>query len=272
MAYVQYVTSASKNFVTSAAKNFKVFDSQDNLYYDSIGLVDSTLTSGTITTGNFTANGGATNTSATISQNTGHYATFSQSTSAGIRFDLTTAKTINFALVYLSGGLSGHTIKIFGSDTAGSSYSELASYTTLIQGWNNITVSGTNIYYVLQIEKGTVGMQVNEVIMGESLLPDPRHDLQNKVASTPIVSIKESYSGVEYTNQMGVTKDSWDLSWLNINSTLKTTLEAVRDNSEMKGSKLCYFDSSVYNYVSLDGLTFTEIASGRFSTSLRMIT
>jgi hypothetical protein len=234
-----------------------------------VGTSEATVTEGTVSAGTFSTSSNNSNLSALTDQQIGPYATFSGSTASGVRFDLSSSKACDFAQVYLSGTISGHTLRIYGSDTAGSGYTEVTSTTIVKQEWNLLSLSGTYRYWVFQAEKATVNLQIHEIILGESLVPAVKYSLGSKIDPMPLVRMFESYSGVEYVNQYGATKTRFEFTWDNISDSLKSDLETLRTNVESK--HFIYYDDKEY-YVSLDGLNFTEIASGRWSTTMTMTT
>ena len=92
----------------------------------------------------------------------------------------------------------------------------------------------------------------------------------NKLGEEFGTDVITSYGGNEYSNKRHNPKTTWSWNWSNISSSMKTSLENVRD-SVQDHKKFLYYDETSYHYVRMGKpLEFTEVAYQRYSTNIKL--
>ena len=240
-------------------------------YYDSVGLTESTITAGAYSSGNFSvAASNVTNEHYIIDQSLGQAVT-SFDDEDTIRIDLSSAKAIDFTLIYMKASDS-QPLKIYQSTSGTSSLVEIGSIGTseLNSGWNlEAFTSASKRYWFIRANDGQVG-NMSEVILGTKLTFENEPDIgiaQQEIFAT---DINKSYGGVEYANKRHNPQSTWTLNFANISSTFKGNLASM-ESDVTNFKKFVYYDGSAYHYVRLDApIKFTEVAYQRFSASLKL--
>ena len=192
---------------------------------------------------------------------------------AGIRLDSGSDQNVDFVAFYLSSTLSGLTVKLYGSDDASSSYTELASKADPGTGWHVVTFSQVSKrYFVLQIEDTSTfsSKEIAEVIIGTKYDFDVNFDLNNKIGEEFGTDVMTSYGGQEYANKRHEPKTTWNWNWSYLSSSQKTSLDSL-NSSVQDYKKFIYDDEANYHYVRMvKPLDFTEVAPSVYSTSMTL--
>ena len=136
-------------------------------------------------------------------------------------------------------------------------------------GWNIRTFTEiTDRYWYVRATGGNI--DIAEIIIGKKYDFDINFDLNNKTDEEFATDIATSYSGNEYANKRYAPKTTWSWNWPNISSSMKTSLENVRD-SVQDNKKFIYYDETSYHYVRMvSPMDFTEVAHQRYSTNIKL--
>ncbi len=274
MPYIQLKTSDGKNFLTSAAKNFKVFlvTANDTVYHDSIGLAAASMTEGYISGGNFNSQSGNQYLANLTDQAVGPRARFSGSTAAGVRYDLGSNKSMDFMALYVPDQAGGYTMKLHGSTAAASGYTELKSITSPRPGWNVYTFdSGSYRYITFQVEAASIDLELSELMIGASWEPGKIFTSGTGFDIAPGVMLDMSDGGIEWPIQKADSREGYDYILAGIDSSLKSTLENVRDALDGYKKFLWYYDTTTkYVALSNNSLAFKQRAADRWDTKFIM--
>jgi hypothetical protein len=189
----------------------------------------------------------------------------------GVRYSLGSAKQSDFVAFKLTEDSLSNTFKIYGASSAAGAYTQIATSSSLEVGWNIVTFSTANYqYYVIQFEgsasTGSINsnVKVTEVIIGLKLDINLRYTSDTR-SIQPLNIITESYTGKEYSTRTNPPKSISEFNWESIPASLKTSLESVRD----KDTILIY--DTDYHFGLLSGLDINEVAHNRYSTSLSVV-
>ena len=240
-------------------------------YYDSIDLTDATITAGAYSSGSFSVSASnVTNEHYITDQSLGQSVT-SFDDEDTIRISLTSAKAVDFALIYMKADDS-QPLKIYQSTSATASLTEIASIGTseLTSGWNLESFSSaTKQYWFLRANDGSI-TDMSEVIIGSKLAFENEPDIGIATQEMYATDINTSLGGVEYANKRHEPKSTWQLNFSNISQTFKNNLVSF-EQSVTNFKKFLYYDDSSYHYVRLDSsIKFTEVAFQRYSASLKL--
>jgi len=136
-------------------------------------------------------------------------------------------------------------------------------------GWNIRTFTEiTDRYWYVRATGGDI--TPSEIIIGKKYDFDVNFDLNNKLGEEFGTDVITSYGGNEYSNKRHNPKTTWDWKWSNISSSMKTSLEGVRD-SVQDHKKFIYYDETSYHYVRMvSPMDFTEVAYQRYSTNIKL--
>lgn len=241
-------------------------------YYDSVNLLDATISAGTISSTTFTLNNGAvTNEHYIIDQSIGQAVT-SFDVGNMIRIDLGSSYSgsVDF-LLHHNKNTSGDAdnLGFYNSSSATSTGSRTHLDTTTPFGWSLIGISNSSRYQFIESQEGTFG-GLTEVIIGSALTFENEPDIGIATQEIFATDLNTSLGGVEYANKRHEPKTTWQLNFSNISQTFKNNLVSFeQDVTNFK--KFVYYDDSSYHYVRLDSpIKFTEVAFERFSASLKL--
>ena len=245
--------------------------------YDSIKLMDSTLTVGSISGGSFSSGSNPTNKERLVDQSIlNGISSFGSNT---VKFVLSAGADPDIIAIYLSSANVGGTfdIDVYGatSDTVGSSK---ASISTEDSGWFTATITntGNQTHWFVDSTNPATDNIFNECIIGKKLDFDVNPDLSMATSEQHGVTLNTSYGGVDFATKRHDSRSQWTLNFSNISSSFKTDLESMRDSLVGPFQPFLYYNdegSGSYNWVRMtdDSLSFTEIAHQRYSTSISMI-
>ena len=237
--------------------------------YDSIGFSEATVQAGTASGSTFTPSSGAvTDEHRATDQSIGSAIT-SFNVQDTIRFDLGSSQTANVIAVNFNGEETDQFKVYTGASTTAMGTAILTDdFTMTGSGWDVFTLSGTGQYWFLRSADDTF-LNMTEVIIGTKYDFDVNFDLNNKIGEEFGTDVMTSYGGQEYANKRHEPKTTWNWNWSNISSSMKTSLESVRD-SVQDHKKFIYYDETNYHYVRMSGLDFTEVAYQRYSTNISL--
>lgn len=240
-------------------------------YYDSVGLLEATITAGTLSGTTFSVSAGdITNEHYINDQSIGH-ALSSFDDEDAIRIDFGSAKAITNVLTH-NNSASDETDDLIvyyssADDDIGSSF---AINSTSPPGWDLVTASSQSArYWYIRSSAGTHS-GLTEIIMGVPLEFENEPDMGIATQEIFGTDINKSYGGVEYANKKHEPQSTWTLNFSNISQTFRNNLASMEaDVTNYK--KFVYYDDSSYHYVRLDApIKFTEVAYQRFSASLKL--
>jgi len=126
-------------------------------------------------------------------------------------------------------------------------------------------------YFILAVGGSLDGF--TEVMIGKKYEFALNYDMGTSFKEGWGVDVIESYGGSEYANKRREPKTVWSATWGNISSTMRTSLEAMRDACGGPLKKFLYYDETSYHWVRMteDSLNFTEVSNGRYSTNITLI-
>tara|TARA_R110002020_G_scaffold432798_1_gene642860 strand:+ start:7369 stop:8127 length:759 start_codon:yes stop_codon:yes gene_type:complete len=242
-------------------------------YYDTVGLLDATITAGTYnsSTNVFSvAAGEVTNEHYINDQSIGHAVT-SFEVGDMIRISLSAAQTASDILYYNNGSKDFDDLFIYAGANATGSMGLKSEIEITLAGWtaNTLTSSSNSQYWFLRSEDGTLS-GISEVILGVPLTFENEPDIGSSTQERFATDINTSLGGVEYANKRHEAQSTWTLSFKNISETFKNNLLSMQDIVQ-NYQKFVYYDGTAYNYVRLDSaINFTEVAYQRYSTSIKL--
>ena len=242
-------------------------------YYDTVGLLEATITAGTISppsTTFSTSSGAITNEHYVIDQSIGQAVTSWEDEDV-IKINLGSAKAATDFLIHsnLTSDEADDLI-VYYSSSASDIGSAFASSGTQSPGWTRINAGSQSVqYWYLRASTGELS-GITEVIMGVPLAFENEPDIGIATQEIFATDINTSIGGVEYANKRHDPQSTWTLNFSNISSTFKGNLvNFEQDVTNYK--KFVYYDDSSYHYVRLDApIKFTEVAYQRFSASLKL--
>ena len=196
-----------------------------------------------------------------------------------IQFDLGGSYACDVIAIYLSAA-SAANLELYYSSSASNMGSDSsdpsvplttspAMSTNHDAGWNIRTFTEiTDRYWYVRATGGDI--TPSEIIIGKKYDFDVNPDINNEFGEEFNTDINISYGGDEYACKKHEPKTTWLWNWPNISSSMKTSLEGVRD-SVQDNKKFLYYDETSYHYVRMGKpLEFTEVAHQRYSTNIKL--
>ena len=240
-------------------------------YYDSVELLDATITAGTYSSGNFSVSASAVTNEHYLTDQSLSQAVTSFDDEDTIRIDLLSSNAVDFITWFMSASDS-QPLKFYYSTSATSGLTEVASVSEgeLSPNWNIETFSSqSKRYWFIRCSDGTVD-NITELILGAVLSFENEPDIGIATQEIFATDLNTSLGGVEYANKRHEPKTTFQLNFSNISQTFKNNLVSFeQDVTNFK--KFVYYDDSSYHYVRLDSpIKFTEVAFQRFSASLKL--
>ena len=240
-------------------------------YYDSVGLLDATITAGTISPPNFSTSASAVTNEHRITDQSIAQSVTSFDDEDAIKIDLSSSKAVDFILWHMSGS-DADKLQFYYSTSGTNSLVNVASTQDgeLNINWNIETFSSqSKRYWFMKAHDGTVN-NITELILGSALTFENEPDIGIATQEIFATDLNTSLGGVEYANKRHEPKTTFQLNFSNISSTFKDNLVSFeQDVTNFK--KFVYYDDSSYHYVRLDSpIKFTEVAFQRFSASLKL--
>lgn len=243
-------------------------------YYDSVGLLESTLNDGTfapITNPTFSDASTITNEERAIDQSTSTAMT-SFGINDALQFNLGSAKAIDFIGVNFTASDTDDLELWYDTASSGVLEAEATSITASFpQGWTfNEFSSATKQYWTLVASSGTI-TGLSEVIMGSKLAFEVNPDIgigEQEIFGT---DINTSIGGVEYAIKRHDPKSTISMNFSNISETFKNNLQTFESHVQ-NYKKFVYSEDGTtgnFHYVRLDApIQFQEVAFQRYSASL----
>ena len=240
-------------------------------YYDSVNLLDATITAGTLSGTTFSTSASAITNEHFINDQSIGQAVSSFDDEDAIKIDFGSAKAITDVLTH-NNSTSDETdnLIIYYSSSASDIGSAFAINTTSPPGWDLVSASSQSArYWYIRSSEGTHA-GFTEVIMGVPLEFENEPDIGIATQEIFATDLNTSLGGVEYANKRHEPKTTFQLNFSNISQTFKNNLVSFeQDVTNFK--KFVYYDDSSYHYVRLDSpIKFTEVAFERFSASVKL--
>tara|TARA_R100000657_G_scaffold14948_1_gene10401 strand:- start:25 stop:777 length:753 start_codon:yes stop_codon:yes gene_type:complete len=240
-------------------------------YYDSVNLLDATITAGTLSGTTFSTSASAITNEHFINDQSIGQAVSSFGLNDAIRIDFGSAKAITDVLTH-NNSTSDETdnLIIYYNSSASDIGSAFAINETSPPGWDLVSASSQSArYWYIRSSEGTHA-GLTEVILGVPLEFENEPDIGIATQEIFATDLNTSLGGVEYANKRHEPKTTFQLNFSNISETFKNNLVSFeQDVTNFK--KFVYYDDSSYHYVRLDSpIKFTEVAFQRFSASLKL--
>ena len=188
-----------------------------------------------------------------------------------IQYALGSSATANVAAAYFTGasGGSGSIIRILSG--ASGSITNLETIAVASEaGWKvgDLTETTSDKFYIKFLNAVS---NVSEVIIGKKLNFEVEPDVNVQSSIDYNNEINTSLGGVEYAINVNPGQEVFTINFQNISNTFKTNLIAFQDANRGESKKFVYYDGTTHHWVRLARpLTFTEVADGRFSTSIQL--
>jgi hypothetical protein len=244
--------------------------------YDSINQYrsDATISEGTFATDTFTVSSIAL---------TAHERSADQNIGTAI-----TGISVNDAVCYQVGSsVSADAVAVYfnGSDGVTANNDEMTIYTgTAIDdlsssgnfgstdsGWIVKTFTEVTSKNKFCIEFNEAITNVAEILVGKKLAFEVEPDMNVQTTKDYGTTVQRSIGGVEYSINTHDGIDQITLSFQNISSTFKDSLNTMMDAIKGSNKKFLYNDGSDFYWMRMvSGLKFNEVASDRFSTQITM--
>lgn len=243
-------------------------------YYDSVGLLESTLNDGTfapITNPTFSDASTITNEERAVDQSISTAMT-SFGINDALQFNLGSAKAIDFIGVNFTASDTDNLELWYDTAASGVLEAEAISMTsTFSQGWTfGEFSSATKQYWTLVASSGTI-TGLSEVIMGSKLAFEVNPDIGIAEQEIFGTDINTSIGGVEYAIKRHDPKSTISMNFSNISETFKNNLQTFESHVQ-NYKKFVYSEDGTtgnFHYVRLDApIQFQEVAYERYSASL----
>ena len=238
-------------------------------YYDSGGLLESTLTDGTYS-GSFSSSSSITNEGRLIDQSTS-LAMSSFDYNDAVMVDFGSAKTIDFIALYFTSA-EPDSIVVYSSDDGSSGSLNTTIATDFTTGWQAFSLSsGSHRYWIVRVSTaGNAVDNASEMIIGQKLEFAINPDIGISEQEIFGTAVNRSAGGVEYAVKKHNPISTWTLNFANISSTFKASLQSME--AEVQDyKKFLWYDETNYHYVRLESpIKYTEVAYQRYSASISL--
>tara|TARA_R100000655_G_scaffold55026_2_gene93010 strand:+ start:4359 stop:5135 length:777 start_codon:yes stop_codon:yes gene_type:complete len=249
-------------------------------YYDSVGLLESTIAEGSYSTGtgnvvSFSAGESIVNPEATIDQSLLVAPTGWANTEIA-QYTLDSAKAVDFLAVYFNVDEADDVDFEFDSASSGMSDGEAVGATdTFSKGWTVFEFSEQTKQYWRIISKGAGGIVgLTEVIFGKKLQFEVNPDVGISEIETFGTTLNTSIGGIEYAVKRHEPKTNITFNFGNISETFKNSLQSM-ESAVQNHKKFIYSEdgtTGAFHYVRLASpIQFTEVSFNRFSASISLI-
>lgn len=250
-------------------------------YYDSVGLLESTLIEGAVSGGtgnviNFSAGDSVTNPERATDQSLATAVT-GWGQNDILQIDLGSAKTVDFFAVYFNAEEADDVELEFDSASTGFSDGESLDISSTFSA-NAWTVSEfseqTKQYWriIAPDSGGIVGL--TEVIIGQKLEFEFNPDLGTSDVDSFNTEVVKSIGGVEYAVKNGNPTNTLTFNFSSVSSTFKTSLISMQDEVQ-NFKKFIYSENGTtgpFHYVRLGSpIEFKEVSSNRFSCNIKLL-
>lgn len=244
--------------------------------YDSINQYrsDNTVSEGTFSGTTFTASNSLTNHERSSDQNIG-YALSGVAANDAICYQVGSAAAADVVAMRFSGDCgisvqdnSENTIRFGTALNALSGAVNFGSGST-VASWRVKSFTEVTAKTKFCVEFNDAQDNISEILIGKKLTFEVEPDVNVQSSINYRNEIQKSLGGVEYALNVNPGQEVITISFQNISATFKASLITMQDALLGEAKKFLYYDNSTYHWVRLEKpLTFTEIADGRFSTSI----
>ena len=250
-------------------------------YYDSVDLLEATLTDGTVTDIDtdskyeFTNSSSITDESNLIDQNLLTAAT-SFGFNDAIQFDLGSSKQVDFVGFYFNAEETGNAIIEVDTASSGESSARVSTITGTFSAnaWNftNFTVDTERYWRVIAPSSGGL-VGLTQIILGKKLAFEVNPDIGTGEQEIFGVDVNTSVGGIEYAVKRHEPKSTISMNFSNISETFKESLQTMEGHVQ-NYKKFVYSEASAtgpFHYVRLDSpIQFQEVAFERYSASFTL--
>ena len=244
--------------------------------YDSINQYrsDNTITEGQMTdsgTPTFSASNTLTSHERSSDQNIGTVLSGVADRDA-IEYAVGSSVTANAAAVYFTGddGVSSGTIMTFFIDTDRASLPSKGTISAVSgAGWAVTDLTETTGTKFFTEFNGSVS-NVSEILIGKKLNFEVEPDVNVQSSIDYNNEINTSLGGVSYALNVNPGQEVTTITFQNISQTFKDNLITMQNFNKANAKKMVWFDGTTHHWIRLEAMQFTEIADGRYSTTLKM--
>tara|TARA_R100000458_G_C8258177_1_gene233993 strand:- start:792 stop:1568 length:777 start_codon:yes stop_codon:yes gene_type:complete len=248
-------------------------------YYDSVGLLESTIAEGSVTGGSgnvsiFSSGDSIVNPEATIDQSVLVAPTgWGQNEIA--QYTLSSAKAVDFLAVYFNAEETDDIDFEFDSANSGISDGEAVGATdTFSTGWTVFEFTEQTKQYWRIISKSAGGITgLTEIIFGKKLAFEINPDIGISEIEEFGTDVNTSIGGVEYAIKRHEPKSTFSMNFSNISQAFKNNLQSMEAQVQ-NYKKFIYSEdgtSGTFHYVRLESpIQFEEVAYQRYSASFTL--
>jgi len=189
-----------------------------------------------------------------------------------IEYAVGSSVTADAAAVYFTGddGVSSGTIMTFFIDTDRASLPSKGTISAVsAAGWAVTDLTETTGTKFFTEFNGAV-TNVSEILIGKKLSFEVEPDVNIQSSIDYNNEINTSLGGVSYALNVNPGQEVITITFQNISSTFKANLITMQDANKADAKKMVYFDGTNHHWIRLEAMQFTEIADGRYSTTLKM--
>jgi hypothetical protein len=249
-------------------------------YYDSVGLLESTINDGSVSLGgagyNFSDGTTLTNEEYAVDQNITNAVTAWAQNDA-LSFDLGSAKAVDFVALYFNAA-EGDDIKFdYDSAATGDPDGTAATITDAFSAnaWEVVEFTEATKRYWRLIATSAGGLVgLTEISFGKKLAFDFNPDIGISESEMLGAETARSIGGVEYSLKRHDPIKTIGLTFSSISSSFKTSLQSMQDEVQ-NYKKFIYSEdgtTGAFHYVRLGGpIDFTEVAYQRYSCSIILV-
>ena len=249
-------------------------------YYDSVGLLESTINDGSVSLGGagYTFSDGTTltNEEYVIDQNTTNAVTAWAQNDA-LSFDLGSAKAVDFLALYFNAAETDDVKFDYDSAATGDPDGTASTITSSFSAnaWKVVEFTEATKQYWRLIGTSSGGLVgLTEVSFGKKLAFDFNPDIGISEGEMFGTNNVRSLGGVEYSLKSHEPIKTISLTFSNISSSFKTSLQSMQDEVQ-NYKKFIYSEdgtTGAFHYVRLGGpIDFTEVAYQRYSCSIILV-
>jgi hypothetical protein len=249
-------------------------------YYDSVGLLESTINDGSVSLGgagyNFSDGTTLTNEEYAIDQNiTNAVTSFAQNDA--LSFDLGSAKAVDFVALYFNAAEADDIKFDYDSAATGDPDGTAATITDAFSAnaWKVVEFTeATKRYWRLIATSGGGLVGLTEVSFGKKLAFEINPDIGISEKEKFGVNTARSIGGVEYSLKRHAPVKTTKLSFSSISNTFKTNLQSMQ-NEVQDYKKFIYSEdgtTGAFHYVRLARpISFREVSYQRYACSISLV-
>jgi len=245
-------------------------------YYDSVGLLESTINDCTVTftgTEGFNEAASLTNEERAVDQSISTAITDWEEND-GLQFDFGDAKAVDFMAVYFNAAEADDIRLSYDNASSGQAAADIDVFSSCSVGWN-VAEFGSQSYQYWIVSALTAGglVGITEIILGAKLAFTVNPDIgigEQEIFGT---GVQRSIGGVEYAIKKHDPISTISMNFSHISSAFKSSLQSM-EAQVTNYKKFIYSEDGTtgpFHYVRLDGpIKFTEVAHTIFSASLTL--